>query len=244
MTFSPEMLCTCRSAVDETFSADLCLAGAGLWAGVISSGSCTVGAVPAGAGDFFLGTGPLVLRGAGICHVGAVLLGGTVAERLDLPSPRLAAGRTCPRCGEVLALLLAGGQTPGRTSALAYALLCDLWEAGDGVGAMPALVVEAVALMREDYATLYGVAELAEQLCVSKCHLIRLFSSAMGVPPGQYLTSVRLEAAKELLLLREYTLEIIAGFCGFSGANYFCRVFRRVEGVTPTAWLEMQSPAF
>ena len=31
-------------------------------------------------------------------------------------------------------------------------------------------------------------------------------------------------------------LELVASLCGFSGANYFCRVFRRSTGLTPAAW--------
>ena len=47
---------------------------------------------------------------------------------------------------------------------------------------------------------------------------------------------VRLQAAKLLLAHRTYPLELVASLCGFSGANYFCRVFRRSTGLTPAAW--------
>ena len=58
------------------------------------------------------------------------------------------------------------------------------------------------------------------------------------MPPGRFLTSVRIEAAKLLLAEREYSLEMIAGLCGFSGANYLCRVFKRETGLSPAAWRE------
>ena len=60
-----------------------------------------------------------------------------------------------------------------------------------------------------------------------KSHLVRTFTAAMGVPPGKYLTTVRIEAAQRLLLHREYTLDVVASLCGFSGANYLCRVFKK-----------------
>ena len=95
------------------------------------------------------------------------------------------------------------------------------------------LVAEAVETIRNNYMALYGVDDLADALGVSKCHLVRTFSAEMGTSPGKYLTRTRLEAAKLLLLEREYNLEMIANLCGFSGANYLCRVFRREEGVSP-----------
>ena len=96
------------------------------------------------------------------------------------------------------------------------------------------LVARAVEAIRDNYMALYGVEELSAQLGVSKCHLVRVFSSEMGMPPGRFLTSVRIEAAKLLLAEREYSLEMIAGLCGFSGAN----VFKRETGLSPAAWRE------
>ena len=60
--------------------------------------------------------------------------------------------------------------------------------------------------------------------------------AAVGVPPGRYLTTVRVEAAMRLLLHREYTLDVIASLCGFSGANYLCRVFKKETGQSPAQW--------
>ena len=81
--------------------------------------------------------------------------------------------------------------------------------------------------------------ELSERLGVSKSHLVRAFTAALGVSPGRYLTSVRIEAAMRLLLHREYTLDVIASLCGFSGANYLCRVFKKTTGQSPTQWRAM-----
>ena len=38
------------------------------------------------------------------------------------------------------------------------------------------------------------------------------------------------------LLHREYTLDVIASLCGFSGANYLCRVFKKETGQSPAQW--------
>ena len=39
-----------------------------------------------------------------------------------------------------------------------------------------------------------------------------------------------------LLQHREYTLEVVASLCGFSGANYLCRVFKKETGQSPAQW--------
>ena len=69
-----------------------------------------------------------------------------------------------------------------------------------------------------------------------------MFSAEMGISPGKYLTRTRLEAAKLLLLDREYNLDTIANLCGFSGANYLCRVFKREEGITPAGLARRRRP--
>ena len=97
--------------------------------------------------------------------------------------------------------------------------------------------------IRANYAGLYGVEELSERLGVSKSHLVRTFTAAIGVPPGKYLTTVRVEAAQRLLLHREYTLDVVASLCGFSGANYLCRVFKKETGQSPAQWRAMAGHA-
>ena len=133
-------------------------------------------------------------------------------------------------------IIVAGGTE--NMSAAPYALLCALAHGDEESRRLSPLVARAVEAIRDNYMALYGVEELSAQLGVSKCHLVRVFSSEMGMPPGRFLTSVRIEAAKLLLAEREYSLEMIAGLCGFSGANYLCRVFKRETGLSPAAWRE------
>ena len=84
--------------------------------------------------------------------------------------------------------------------------------------------------IRQNYAGLYGVDELARQLGVSKSHLVRVFTAQMGIGPGQYLIQTRVDAAKVLLAQRDYSLDVVASLCGFSGANYLCKVFKSIPG--------------
>lgn len=100
-------------------------------------------------------------------------------------------------------------------------------------GAYSRLVRDAMACVREEFAFLTGVEDLAQRMGVTKSHLIRVFSGEAGVTPGKFLQDTRLENAMILLRSREYTVDMVAGLCGFSGANYFCKVFRRATGESP-----------
>ena len=227
--------------------APLTLTGDGLWVCLVSSGRCTAsvpsaGPLPAGAalllppqsvpaGHLVLSRAPLVLEPEGSCHLLCVQLTGQASAQFlaglhELPF--LARGETCPAAAELLDRLASEQDLPGRVrSQLAFALLCELADADSAAPALPPLVQAAIADIRANYAGLYGVEELSERLGVSKSHLVRTFTAALGIPPGRYLTRVRVEAAQRLLLHREYTLDVVASLCGFSGANYLCRVFKK-----------------
>lgn len=188
-----------------------------------------------------LSRAPLTLTPEGESHLLCIQLTGQAAVQFlagltELPF--LARGETCPAAAELLGRLAAEADTPRSrvASQLAFALLCELAGADSAAPPLPPLVEAAIEDIRQNYAGLYGVEELSERLGVSKSHLVRTFTAAVGVPPGRYLTTVRVEAAMRLLLHREYTLDVIASLCGFSGANYLCRVFKKETGQSPAQW--------
>jgi AraC-like DNA-binding protein len=235
----------CLAQVEDlAFENTLSLRGKGLWALLVSSGRCRFSGSPpqeAEAGMFALWGGEAVLSAAESCHILAVRLTGRAAEDFlgGLPAGVfLARGESCPGAAELMRQLAEAYPQGGTRLCcqIAFSLLCELADADASTPALPGLIEQAVADIRQNYAGLYGVEELSERLGVSKSHLVRAFHAAMGVSPGRYLTGVRIEAAKRLLLHREYSLEVIASLCGFSGANYLCRVFRRETGVSPAAW--------
>ena len=73
-------------------------------------------------------------------------------------------------------------------------------------------------------------------LKISKSHLVREFFKHTGTTPGKYLTSVRIDAVKQLLTQTSLPLNTIALQTGFSGDNYLCKAFKKVTGETPMAY--------
>ena len=265
MLFDWNAVAAPASVQDLQLSSVLTLSGEGLWVCLVSSGRCIAsvpgaGPSPAGAalilppqtvpaGHLILSRAPLALAPAeaDTCHLLCVQLTGQAAGQFltglrELPF--LAKGGSCPAAAELMDRLAEENETHSRTrSQLAYALLCELADADSAAPALPPLVQAAIEDIRANYAGLYGVEELSERLGVSKSHLVRTFTAAIGVPPGRYLTTVRIEAAQRLLLHREYTLDVVASLCGFSGANYLCRVFKKETGQSPAQWRAMAGHA-
>jgi AraC-like DNA-binding protein len=79
----------------------------------------------------------------------------------------------------------------------------------------------------------FNIELLARQLDVSREHLTREFTRIVGTSPSDYLARHRLKLAAKLLRSSDDKLDRIAKWSGFSGANYFVRLFRQTTGVTP-----------
>jgi transcriptional regulator GlxA family with amidase domain len=80
------------------------------------------------------------------------------------------------------------------------------------------------------------VADVAAHAHVSERQLTRIFKAELGMTPGAYIESVRVERARQRLETTDDTLEHIAGTCGFGTVDTLVRAFRRRLGTTPTEY--------
>jgi AraC family transcriptional regulator len=81
-----------------------------------------------------------------------------------------------------------------------------------------------------------GVSELASLVGLSQFHFIRAFKHSVGLSPYQYILSARVSVAKEMLSKRDLSIADVALAVGFRDASQLNRVFRKLIGVTPTAF--------
>jgi AraC-like DNA-binding protein len=86
--------------------------------------------------------------------------------------------------------------------------------------------------MQQHYARDISLAEIAKLAHFSPFHLLRQFRAQMGLPPHQYLTLLRIEAAKRLIA-RGMPLKQVAVETGFTDQSHLTRRFKRIAGVTP-----------
>ncbi|MGP4041120.1 helix-turn-helix transcriptional regulator [Gracilibacillus sp. D59] len=67
-------------------------------------------------------------------------------------------------------------------------------------------------------------------------HIARCMKEVFNCTPIEYLNRVRLDQAKVLLVTTNLSMEHIAEKCGFSHISYFSRIFKKVEGLSPSAY--------
>lgn len=77
---------------------------------------------------------------------------------------------------------------------------------------------------------------LADHFHVNKFYLMRRFRQQYDMTIGNYLIRTRISAAKRLLRFSDLTLEEIGARVGIPDANYFSRIFKKVEGTTPSQY--------
>lgn len=80
--------------------------------------------------------------------------------------------------------------------------------------------------------------QVAEEMHYSKAYFSKLFKQCFHKNFVTYLTEVRVEAAKGLLLDPTVNIKEVGLRVGYQDPNYFTKVFRRALGITPTEYRE------
>lgn len=80
----------------------------------------------------------------------------------------------------------------------------------------------------------YTLADFAKKANMCTSGFSHKFRTLLGVPPFEYLLSLRIEKAEWLLASSSMSVYDIAEKCGFYDVNYFIKVFRRFNNTTPT----------
>ena len=85
----------------------------------------------------------------------------------------------------------------------------------------------------EHYEEKISLDDLSELFGVNKFYLTRIFREQFDISVNDYLTQVRIMHAKQMLDFTDLSVQKIAQKCGISNSNYFCRLFKAWEGVSP-----------
>ena len=82
----------------------------------------------------------------------------------------------------------------------------------------------------------YSLEDLSSELGLSKTHLNRKLAAIINMKPLQFIRSVRLKRAAQLLVGSQYNVNEIADMVGFNTLKYFNRYFKEEFGMTPTEY--------
>ena len=84
----------------------------------------------------------------------------------------------------------------------------------------------------------YSLEDLSSDLGLSKTHLNRKLTVILNMKPLQFIRSIRLKRAAQLLVGSQYNVVEIADKVGFNTIKYFNRYFKEEFGMTPTQYRE------
>jgi len=80
--------------------------------------------------------------------------------------------------------------------------------------------------------------QLSKHINLTPSYVSKLFKKKLGVNFNRYLTIRKVKEAKRMLKEEKVNINEIAFSIGYNEPNYFCKVFKKVEGITPTQYRE------
>lgn len=101
----------------------------------------------------------------------------------------------------------------------------------------PNVLSKILLHIHQHYARPLTLSDLSAQFSLSRQYIMALFREHVGLTVTQYITRIKLEHALELLRYSTFRVGEVAEMLGFSSTYYFCRVFRRQFGMTPTEYI-------
>lgn len=97
-------------------------------------------------------------------------------------------------------------------------------------------VTRAITTMEENIGEPLSVDDMARAAMFSKFHFTRIFLRATGVSPGRFLSALRLQRAKKLLVSTSLNVADISMLVGYNSVGTFSSRFSRSVGMSPTAY--------
>jgi AraC family transcriptional regulator len=119
--------------------------------------------------------------------------------------------------------------------AQAYGGLHSVTESIRG-GLAPWQAKRACEKLESDLGGKLSLEQIAAEFGLSVSHFSRAFRVSTGLPPHRWLLRQRVNAAKQLMTVRDLSLSEIAISAGFANQSHFTRVFSSVVGISPGMW--------
>ncbi|MBO5292223.1 MAG: response regulator [Lachnospiraceae bacterium] len=100
------------------------------------------------------------------------------------------------------------------------------------------LVEKIKTYINENFQRDLSLDEISREYDISPYYFSKIFKDETGENFIEYLTAVRMDKAKQLLLNKELSMKEICSMVGYADPNYFSRSFKKNVGVTPTEYRE------
>lgn len=95
------------------------------------------------------------------------------------------------------------------------------------------LIFEITEFIKLNLKENINLKSLSEKACMSNVSFYRFFKRELGMSPIEYILNEKIKHAKKLLRNPELQINEVCYLVGFEDANYFTRLFKKYEGITP-----------
>ena len=135
------------------------------------------------------------------------------------------------------------GTQPGRRLRLKkalYSILENLTSAsfsGDAICRYYSTIKNAADYIEENYMNNDISCVFLANLCnITPTHFAKTFKMAYNITPKEYIIRMRMKRAEEYLIYSAYSVMEISSLLGYSDPAYFSAAFKRIYGVSPSAY--------
>lgn len=97
-------------------------------------------------------------------------------------------------------------------------------------------IKEAIHYINENWSYELSLEAVSRYVNLSPQHFSKIFKEETGTSYIEYLTRIRMNEAKKYLLEGRKTIKEICYLVGYHDPNYFSRLFKQMEGITPTLY--------
>src|SRR6266571_5706588 len=94
-------------------------------------------------------------------------------------------------------------------------------------------VERAIQTMHTHLHELLTLEDLASEACLSPSHFHRVFGRLIGIPPGEFLSALRFQAARRLLVTTSLSVTDICFEVGYTSTGSFTTRFTHLVGLSP-----------
>jgi two-component system response regulator YesN len=104
------------------------------------------------------------------------------------------------------------------------------------------IIGKAEEYIAKHYTKPIKLEDVAQAVNLSQYYFSRVFKQEKGLSFTEYLTQKRIDCAKTLLNSSQLSVKEIAYESGFQDPNYFSKIFKRITGMTPSEFKDLENP--
>ncbi len=98
--------------------------------------------------------------------------------------------------------------------------------------------LECYNFIKNNFAEIKTIEDIAENCCIDKAYLCRLFKRYADTSPMAYVTKLKMNKAALLLIQTNYSIKQISTILNFENQYYFSHVFKKIYTVSPKHFRE------